>query len=52
MAFARKDAPLPADAPDRLLMDEHARFILKYDQDKEEYEFVMSEFLRLNAVYW
>ncbi len=52
MAIPTKDAVIPEDAPNSPMLDEHARFILKYDEDKEEYEFVMSEFLRINAVYW
>ncbi len=52
MAIPTKDAIILDDAPNSPMLDEQSRFILKYDKDKEEYEFVMSEFLRINAVYW
>ncbi len=50
MACPSKDVKLPEEAPSILLQEQHVRFILKYDEDEEEY--VMSEFLRMNAVYW
>ncbi len=46
------DVEIPADAPQSPIYDEHANFVLKFNQDKEDYEFVMSDFLRINAVYW
>jgi len=46
MAFLAKDARIPPNAPDELLLDLHKEFILKYDRNKEDYDFVMSEFLR------
>ena len=52
MALARLDAVLPADPPTELLLSLHAGFIGKYGDDPDEYEYAMSEFLRMNGMYW
>ena len=52
MAVVNKDAVIPKDAPKTLLTPKHSDFILKYGQDKDDYEYVMSEFLRMNGIYW
>jgi len=52
MATVVKDAHIPPDAPTSLLLDLHASFLLKYGSDPDEYEYAMSEFLRMNGVYW
>ena len=51
-ALEKKDAKIPEDAPKELLMDKHIDFLKKYGEDKNDYEYVMSEFLRINGVYW
>jgi len=52
MAVVVKDAALPPEAPAELLMDLHVGFIAKYGSDPEDYEYNMSEFLRMNGMYW
>jgi geranylgeranyl transferase type-2 subunit beta len=52
MAVICKDAVIPPDAPTTLLLDLHTSFIMKYGEDPDEYEYAMSEFLRMNGVYW
>jgi len=52
MATAMKDEPPPKDSPTSLLLEKHTDFIVGYSQNKSDYEYVMSEFLRINGVYW
>jgi len=52
MAVIVKDAVMPANAPTSLIMDQHASFIAKYGQDPDDFEYAMSEFLRMNGMYW
>jgi geranylgeranyl transferase type-2 subunit beta len=52
MAVDRKDVKLPAAAPTELLTASHADFIAKYGSDPDDYEYAMSEFLRMNGIYW
>jgi prenyltransferase beta subunit len=52
MAVDRKDVKLPAGAPTQLLTTSHADFIAKYGSDPDDYEYAMSEFLRMNGIYW
>jgi len=48
----KKDVKLSANRPTELLTASHADFIAKYGSDPDDYEYAMSEFLRLNGVYW
>ena len=48
----RKDVRLPSSAPSHLLRRKHSSFLRKWDRDKDDYEYVMAEFLRLSGVYW
>jgi geranylgeranyl transferase type-2 subunit beta len=52
MAVDRKDVKLPAAGPTQLLTASHADFIAKYGSDPDDYEYAMSEFLRMNGIYW
>ena len=52
MTLLRKDAVIPPNAPTELLLDLHCDFISKYGDDPNEYEYAMSEFLRMNGLYW
>ena len=49
---AKKDVILPAGGPTELLAASHADFIAKYGSDPDDSEYAMSEFLRMNGVYW
>ncbi|VDO93142.1 unnamed protein product [Soboliphyme baturini] len=52
LMFALKDVILKQSAPKVLLVQQHADFILSYEKKKDEYEYVMSEFLRMSGLYW
>ena len=52
MALLKKDSKIPQNAPKELLMKLHSDFLFKYSDNKEDYEYVMSEFLRINGIYW
>jgi hypothetical protein len=52
MAVDRKDVKLPAAGPTQLLTASHEDFIAKYGSDPDDYEYAMSEFLRMNGIYW
>ena len=53
MGVPTKDATIPENSPKELLLDKHIAFIAGYGKDKStKYDYEMSEFLRLNGVYW
>ncbi|XP_033124283.1 geranylgeranyl transferase type-2 subunit beta-like [Anneissia japonica] len=47
-----KDVIIKEDAPKLLLLEKHADYIELYGKKEDDYEFVMTEFLRMNGVYW
>ena len=53
MGMPQKDAVIPNDPPQDLLLDKHIEFISTYGKTKAtEYDYGVSEFLRINGVYW
>ena len=52
MTVIAKDAVIPTDSPTTLLLSKHGEFISAYGDDPDEYEYAMSEFLRMNGMYW
>ena len=52
MAVVCKDATIPDNSPKTLLLNMHSDYISKYGNDPDEYEYAMSEFLRMNGIYW
>ena len=52
MALSGKDVKLAPGGPKHLLTASHADFIAKYGSDPDDYEYAMSEFLRMNGIYW
>eukprot|EP00111_Clytia_hemisphaerica_P010669 TCONS_00031162-protein len=52
MSTQIKDAKIPENAPKTLLMEKHAEYIKAYEEKKEDYEYVMTEYLRVSGVYW
>ena len=52
MSVPSKDDPLPKDYPKSLLLNKHVKFLSKYSEDKSEFDYVMSEFLRINGIFW
>ncbi|WAR31021.1 PGTB2-like protein, partial [Mya arenaria] len=47
-----KDATIPDNAPKTLLLQKHADYIAAYGAKKDDYEYCMTEFLRMSGMYW
>uniref|UniRef100_H2ZE28 Geranylgeranyl transferase type-2 subunit beta n=1 Tax=Ciona savignyi TaxID=51511 RepID=H2ZE28_CIOSA len=47
-----KDVTLKEDAPKNFLMSKHIEYIANYGANKEDYEYCMTEYLRLSGIYW
>ena len=47
-----RDVTLPSDAPTELLLDLHCKYLLKYGENEDDFEFAVTDFLRLSGVYW
>ncbi|XP_078576527.1 geranylgeranyl transferase type-2 subunit beta-like [Branchiostoma floridae x Branchiostoma japonicum] len=52
MSAPVKDVTIPEDAPSDLLLNKHADFIALYGAKKDDYEYCMTEYLRLSGMYW
>ncbi|XP_071495765.1 geranylgeranyl transferase type-2 subunit beta-like [Diadema antillarum] len=52
MGTPMKDVTLKPDAPKDLLLDKHVEYIAKYGSKKDDYEYVMTEYLRMSGMYW
>uniref|UniRef100_A0A915Q7S6 Geranylgeranyl transferase type-2 subunit beta n=1 Tax=Setaria digitata TaxID=48799 RepID=A0A915Q7S6_9BILA len=50
--YCRKDVDIGKDAISELLITKHADFIKHYFENKQSYENVTSEYLRLSGIYW
>ncbi|NXS45878.1 PGTB2 transferase, partial [Balaeniceps rex] len=48
----QKDVIIKPDAPSTLLAEKHADYIASYGTKKDDYEYCMSEYLRMSGVYW
>uniref|UniRef100_A0A668ADW7 Geranylgeranyl transferase type II subunit beta n=1 Tax=Myripristis murdjan TaxID=586833 RepID=A0A668ADW7_9TELE len=47
-----KDVVIKPDAPSSLLLDKHADYIAAYGSKKDDYEYTLSEYLRMSGIYW
>lgn len=47
-----KDVELPADYPSSLLLEKHANFIHAYSVKTDDFEYIMTEYLRMSGIYW
>ncbi|CAB1326865.1 unnamed protein product, partial [Coregonus sp. 'balchen'] len=47
-----KDVVIKSDAPNALLLDKHADYIAAYGSKKDDYEYTLSEYLRMSGIYW
>uniref|UniRef100_A0A3B3WB59 Geranylgeranyl transferase type-2 subunit beta n=1 Tax=Poecilia mexicana TaxID=48701 RepID=A0A3B3WB59_9TELE len=47
-----KDVIIKPDAPSSLLLDKHADYIAAYGSKKDDYEYTLSEYLRMSGIYW
>jgi len=52
MAAPIKDIKLPEDGPKVLLLEKHVDFIKKYGKSEDDYEFGMTDYLRMSGMYW
>ncbi|XP_030310807.1 geranylgeranyl transferase type-2 subunit beta isoform X3 [Calypte anna] len=52
MGTPQKDVTIKPDAPNTLLWEKHADYIASYGTKKDDYEYCMSEYLRMSGVYW
>eukprot|EP00043_Microstomoeca_roanoka_P022833 m.257174 g.257174 ORF g.257174 m.257174 type:complete len:329 (-) comp23872_c0_seq1:184-1170(-) len=48
----RKDVDLPADAPVEFFRQKHIDYIEQWNKSKSEFEYIMSEYLRMSGLYW
>lgn len=47
-----KDVKIPPNSPKDLLLSKHADFIAAYGKKKDDYEYCITEYLRMSGVYW
>ncbi|XP_076823535.1 geranylgeranyl transferase type-2 subunit beta-like isoform X1 [Clavelina lepadiformis] len=47
-----KDVTFKNDIPKGFLSDTHVSYISTYGKDKDDYEYCMTEYLRLSGIYW
>ncbi|KAL5013014.1 hypothetical protein ScPMuIL_011565 [Solemya velum] len=47
-----KDVVISDSAPKSLLLEKHADYIAAYGKKKDDYEYCMTEYLRLSGIYW
>lgn len=52
MARLITDITLSEDAPATLLLEKHIDFIRKYGKDESDYEYGMTDYLRMSGMYW
>ncbi|MEE6494720.1 hypothetical protein FKM82_001854 [Ascaphus truei] len=52
MGTPQKDVVIKSDAPKTLFLEKHAQYIESYGAKKDDYEYCMSEYLRMSGVYW
>lgn len=47
-----KDAILSENSPKKLLLEKHIEFIEAYGKKTDDYEFCLTEYLRMSGIYW
>uniref|UniRef100_A0A146LK17 Geranylgeranyl transferase type-2 subunit beta n=1 Tax=Lygus hesperus TaxID=30085 RepID=A0A146LK17_LYGHE len=52
MANLVKDVVISEQTPKDLLLDKHIEYLLKYGTDTNDFEFCMTEYLRMSGMYW
>nr|XP_060141760.1 geranylgeranyl transferase type-2 subunit beta-like [Globicephala melas] len=51
MGTPQKDVIIKSDAPDTLLVEKHADYIASCGSEKDDYEYCVSEYLRMSGIY-
>ncbi|KAJ8952522.1 hypothetical protein NQ318_003318 [Aromia moschata] len=52
MATLIKDIKLQDNIPNSILFEKHVEFIKEYGQDENNYEYGMTDYLRVSGMYW
>ncbi|XP_035234156.1 geranylgeranyl transferase type-2 subunit beta-like [Stegodyphus dumicola] len=52
MAVLIRDVVLNDKLPAKLFLDKHCDFICSYGKKKDDYEYCITEYLRLSGIYW
>ncbi|KAF8778583.1 Geranylgeranyl transferase type-2 subunit like protein [Argiope bruennichi] len=52
MATLIKDVEITDKHPTKLFLDKHSAFIAAYGKKKDDYEYCITEYLRLSGIYW
>lgn len=52
MANLLKDVVIGEDKPSDLLLDKHVDYLMKYGTDSNDFEFCITEYLRMSGMYW
>ncbi|KOB63536.1 putative Rab geranylgeranyltransferase, beta subunit [Operophtera brumata] len=52
MAFTTKDVVLKEDRPRTILLQKHSDYLAGYGLNKDDYEYCMTEYLRMSGIYW
>lgn len=52
MATLIKDVKISDDSPKSLLLDKHINFLKEYGQNEDNYEYGMTDYLRMSGIYW
>ncbi|XP_023236076.1 geranylgeranyl transferase type-2 subunit beta-like isoform X3 [Centruroides sculpturatus] len=52
MAVLIKDVTLTDNFPSDLLLEKHHNYIASYSNKKDDYEYCMTEYLRMSGLYW
>ena len=50
--MAGRDVIIKPGYSEELLLDLHAKYILKYGETEDDFEFAVTDFLRISGVYW
>lgn len=48
----QRDVTLGSSAPAALVLERHVAYLQKWGRDEDDYEFAMSEHLRMSGLYW
>ncbi|CAG9093034.1 unnamed protein product [Plutella xylostella] len=52
MSNTIKDVVLSDDRPKSLLLQKHSDYLASYGLNKDDYEYCMTEYLRMSGIYW
>lgn len=47
-----KDVEINSDAPSTIMLDKHAKYLVDYAQDEQNFEKLLAEYLKMSGIYW